>query len=79
LSDSQRARLDAEMELATDGTATLLHDHLGEHRAGPAETMAGLSAALDAARGAGPADSGSGYRPDEEAEIEAHLEQLGYL
>jgi arylsulfatase A-like enzyme len=79
LSDSQRARLDAEMELATDGTATLLRDHLGEHRAGPAESMAALSEALDAARGAGPPDSGSGYRPEEEAEIEAHLEQLGYL
>jgi arylsulfatase A-like enzyme len=77
--DTQRARLDAEMELATDGTATLMRDHLGEHRAGPAEAMPALAEALDAARGPGPADTGPGYRPEEEAEIEAHLEQLGYL
>jgi arylsulfatase A-like enzyme len=79
LNDAQREHLGAVMAQATDGHAVLTRDHHGEHLAGSADRLAGLRAALDDAQGSGPADTGSGYRPDQEAEIEAHLEELGYL
>jgi arylsulfatase A-like enzyme len=79
LTEAQRAHLDAVMDQATDGVTTLTRDHRGEHVDGAEDRVPALREALDAVRGSGPPDAGSGYRPEQEAEIEAHLEELGYL
>jgi arylsulfatase A-like enzyme len=74
-------RLDRTLELASDGTSTLLDDAGVERIEGDAGKAGVLRAALEAARTGSAAEppAEEGLSPGEEASIEAHLEELGYL
>lgn len=77
LTEEQAARLREPLERATDGSTTVLRSSRGETVAGPAGGADRLRAALEKVVRL-PAASGS-LAPDLEREIEARLQDLGYL
>lgn len=82
LTDAHRAKLRRSIEQATDGTTTVTLDSLGLDRVdGPASGAPALRRAIEAARGEerDPLPEEGFASPQEQAEIEAHLAELGYI
>jgi hypothetical protein len=77
LSAEQKAAFRATAQAATDGTTFVFQGGDGERTVGPSGPADRLRAALEADAEA-PAEAGA-YSPEEEAEIEERLSELGYL
>jgi hypothetical protein len=82
LTDAQRTELRRSIEQATDGRTTVTIDSTGrDHVDGPAAAAPALRLAIEAARGDGrpPSTGDAVIAPEQQAEIEAHLADLGYI
>jgi arylsulfatase A-like enzyme len=83
ITESQWSRLRRSIEQATDGATTVTIDSLGAERVdGPVDGAPALRLAIQAARGdlLEPAtQDGDTVPPEQQAEIEAHLADLGYI
>jgi hypothetical protein len=79
LSVEERAILHSPMVSATDGFTTLTVSASGERVEGDPAGLERLRSAIEAGGGARRPEGGEGVSPEEEAEIEERLRQLGYL